>query len=124
MKYMIIAKVDGRDYLTNVEANSMSAAEHIILDHGICGKHEYGVDAAQAFDAKAMKTDCFIACAMIAEPISMLDLFGVIERHNENIREKDAAEEIIRKNEKLLAEMKAKMVEIEEEIAKAKKKIA
>lgn len=124
MKYMIIARVDGLDYLTNVEADSMSNAEHMILDRAICGKHEYGVDAAQAFDAKAMKTDCFIGSAMSAEPISSYELFEIIERHNENIREKDAAEETIRKNEKLLTEMRSKIAEIENEIAQAKKKIA
>lgn len=124
MTYMIIVKVAGRDYLTNVEADSASAAEHMILDHAICGKHEYGVDAAQAFDAKMMKTDCFIGCAMSAEPIGYLALCDIIDRNNARIQKNDAAEELILKNEKILAEMKVKMAEIENEIAQAKKKIA
>lgn len=123
MKYMVIAKVAGVEYLTKVESDSMTGAECKIMSRGICGKYEYGVDAALAFDAKTMKTDTFIGAALCATPIDFLDLMDIIERHNENIKEKEAAKELIQKHEKTLADMKAKMAEIEEEIAEAKKKI-
>ena len=87
MKYMVISKVDGQEYLTSIEAHSAYLAEHMILDKGIIGVHEYGVDDAQAFDAKAMKTDFFISATSHAISIDKKALFEIIERHNESIRE-------------------------------------
>ena len=40
--FYIIARVDGMDYLTKVSAETALSAEHMILDAGICGKHEFG----------------------------------------------------------------------------------
>lgn len=124
MKYIVIARVANREYLTKVEAESLLSAEHLIIDNGVCTKFGYGVDGACAYDAKTMKTDSFIGSALGAEPIAYLDLVDIIRRHNENLKEKVAAEETIRKNKKLLAEMWDKIAELENEIAEAKEKIA
>ena len=124
MMYMVISKVAGREYLTGVEAYSAYLAEHMILDKGIRGRHEYGVDDAQAFDEKAMKTDFFINATLHAISINKKELFEIIERHNKSIREKDAAEENIEKNEKLLFDLKAKVADLEHEICEAKKNIS
>ena len=85
MKYIVIARVADKDYLTKVEAESLLGAEHAILDKAVCTKFGYGVDAAMAYDSKTMKTDCFVGSAMSAEPIGYLDLLDIIERHNENL---------------------------------------
>ena len=122
MMYMVLSKVAGQDYLSRVEAHSAYIAEHMILDKGTRGRHAYGVDDAQAFDEKAMKTDFFINATLHAIQISKNSLFEIIERHNENIREKDVIEESILNNEKLLAELKAKVADLEQEIAEDKKK--
>lgn len=110
MKYIVIARVANKEYLTKVEAETLLAAEHLILDEAVCTKFGYGVDAAMAYDNKSMKTDCFIGNALSAEPISYIDLVNIIHRHNEYLKEKVAAENRIIEIEK---QMKALATELE-----------
>lgn len=113
MKYIVIARVANKEYLTKVEAQSLLSAEHLILDQGICTKFGYGVDGACAYDNKTMKTDSFIGSALSAEPIGYLDLVDIIRRHNENLKEKVAAHdriiEIKKQMKTLAAELEAAM---------------
>ena len=111
--YMIIAQVDGIDYLTKIKADSNSAAEHRILDMGVCGKHTYGVPYCTAYDEKAMQTDCFIYSALQAKPVSMNELCEIIRQQNASIREKDAAEDRI-------IEIEKQIRDLSEELKKAK----
>lgn len=92
-KYMVIARVNGVDYLTRVKANSNLQAEHIILDEGICGRHEYGVEACTAYNSVDMKTDFFIASALNADRMVDLNtLFDIIDKNNDRIRRADQRE--------------------------------
>ena len=93
--FMVIAKVNGVEYLTNVTADSAYGAEHAVLDLGICGKHDYTVTACMAFDVKAMQFETFRCSAITAVPISFDDLRIVIDNRNAEIQQKDYAEERI-----------------------------
>ena len=117
MKYMVIAKVRNSWYMTKVEASNQCGAEHFILDMGICGHHEYGVEAATAYDAKAMKTDSFIGMALSANPVSLVELAEIIEANNARIKAKDEAEDRIREIEK-------QMKTLAEELEAAKRILA
>lgn len=117
MKYMVIVKIINDLYMTKVEASSLCNAEHKILDMGICGRHEYGVNGATAYDAKAMKTDAFIGMAMVADPVSLEELAEIIEANNVRIKAKDDAEDRIREIEK-------QMKKLAEELEAAKRIIA
>ena len=114
MKFIVIARVANKDYLTKVEAGSLLGAEHKILDEGVCTKFGYGVDAAMAYDSKSMKTDCFIGNVLSAEPISYLDLLDIIHRHNDNLKEEAAAHDRI-------IEIEKQMKQLAEELEAAKK---
>lgn len=107
-KFMIIAKVNGIDYLTKVEAETAAVAEHKILDLSYCGKHDYGVTACMAYDADAMKTDTFICNAIHAEPVSVEALVTIIDKRNRRIQKLDEAEN-------RLAEIEKQMKALEEE---------
>ena len=111
MKYIVIASVANDKYMVNIEAHSLSSAEHMILDLGICGRHEYGVEGATAFDAKGMKTDTFVGMAMTAETISMEELCKIVDAQNARIKAKDEAEDKIHEIEK---QMKKLSEELEE----------
>jgi hypothetical protein len=117
MKYMVIASVDTKEYLVSIEASSLINAEHLILDLGICGRHEYGVEGATAFDAKGMKTDTFISWAMRAETISMEELARIVEARNARIRAQDEAENRIH-------EIEEQMKRLSEELEAARKVLA
>ena len=111
MKYIVIAKVADKEYLTLVESQSLLSAEHKILDEGVATRFGYGVNAAMAYDAESMRTECFIGSALSAEPISYIDLVDIIHRHNETLKEKVAAHnrivEIERQMKKLGEELDA-----------------
>ena len=109
--YMIIATVNGVDYLTKVSAESESSAEHAILDLGVCGKHDYSVTACMAYDAKSMKTDTFVYNALNALPLGFNALVELIEQRNAQILSKDAAEEKIRDIEKQMKELQMQLNE-------------
>lgn len=109
---MVIARVNGIDYLAKVIAQSEYGAEHLVLDKGICGKHSYGVENCVAYDEEAMKTDTFIWNALNANPIGYDDLLKTIEKRNEEIIKRDEAENRMREIEK---QMKA----LQEEYNKA-----
>ena len=116
--YMIIATVNGVDYLTRVNAESESGAEHTILDLSVCGKHDYRVTASMAYDDKAMKTDTFIYNALNALPIGFNALTALIEKRNPKILEKDAAEERIRAIEKQMVDLQKQLDEAKTILAK------
>ena len=99
-KYMVVAKVAGKNWMVGVDANSVCAAEHMILDAGVCGRHEYAVEAAQAFGSDDMKTDYFVTCALLANTTSFDEIMKLINERNKQIVAKDEAEDLIRNNEK------------------------
>lgn len=116
--YMIIATVNGIDYLTKVNAESESSAEHMVLDLSVCGKHTYGVTACMAYGADAMKYDTFIYNAINANPVSFEMLKEIIEKRNAEILEKDAAEERIRAIEKQMKDLQKQLEEAKAILAK------
>ena len=103
--YMVIAQVNGRDFLTKVQANSMMGAEHVILDRGVCGKHTYGVTACTAYDESTMKYDTFYMNAIKAETIDFGMLVEIIEKRNAEIIAKDEAEKRIEEIEKQMKQL-------------------
>ena len=105
--YMVITRIGGNDYMVKVQAESLCSAEHQILDMGICGRHEYGVDGAQAFGAEEMKTGCFIQMALTSETISMDELETIISERNARIKAKDRIREIEKQMKKLAEELEA-----------------
>lgn len=107
--FMVIVNVNGIDYLTNLAAQSALEAEHAFLDEAICGRHEYGVSAAMAYDTKMMKTDTFIGASIHSITVTPTRLLDIIEQNNERIKARDAAEDLIAKNRKLIAELQAQM---------------
>ena len=119
--FYIIARVKEMDYLTKVSAETALSAEHMILDAGICGKHEFGCDACMAYDANAMKTDAFIGDALHAEPISLCELMENIEKNNDRIKAKDDAENAYILKQKMVEEIRRQMEIAEKELIEAKK---
>ena len=115
--YMIIATVNGIDYLTKLKADSESTAEHAVLNLSICAKHTYGVTACMAYDDETMKYDTYIYRALAAKVVSLDELKEIIEKRNAELREKDAAEERI-------AHIEKQMKELTEELAKAREILA
>ena len=116
--FMIIATVNNNDYLTKVHAESESAAEHMILDLSVCGRHTYGVTACMAYDSDAMKYDQFRYSAISANPVSFEALKEIIEKRNAEILEKDAAEEAIKRIEKQMKELQNQLAEAKAILAK------
>lgn len=116
--HIVIALIAGTYYMTNLKAESVSAAEHAILDKGICGRHEYTVDACMAFDEKTIKTDAFVGCATSSIAISCNDLVEIIERRNNLIRARDAAEDRVHEIEKQMKALAAEMKDLKELLSK------
>lgn len=112
--YMIIARVNGIDYLTKVQAETAGGAEHKILDEGYFWHHEYSVEACMAFDAKAMKTDTFIYSAISATPIGLEALILTIQIRNKQLQKLDEAARRIREIDKQLKALEAEKVELED----------
>lgn len=103
-RYMIIAKINGKDFLCSVDATSAYAAEHMVLDLGICGKHKYGVEACMAYDAEAAKTDAFIGAMLYANTVSWAEIVDIIDERNAEIHASDEAEARIAEIDKLIEE--------------------
>ena len=117
-EFMIIARVHNADFLTKVTAESESAAEHKVLDLSYCGRHAYGVEACMAYDADAMKTDCFIGAALGAKPVSNKELREIIEARNAELREKDEAESRIEQIEKQMKQLQKELEQAKATLAK------
>lgn len=117
MEYIVIASVNNTSYMVRSNADSHSGAEHKILDLSYCGLHEYGVQGAQAFDKKDMKTDHFISMALKSVTVSITELVEIIDRRNRQIEIRDMAE-------KKVWELEAKMKKLDEELANARRILA
>lgn len=91
--YMVIARVNNVDYLTRLDANSLSEAERMVLDNGICGRHEYGVTSCIAYNRDTMKCDCFIVAALNVDRMVDYDkLLDIIDKNNDRIIRADRRE--------------------------------
>lgn len=111
-RFMVVAKVGKEDFLVRVMADSAYAAEHLVLDQSYCGRHEYGVDACQAFDAEGIKTETFQWKALGSETVSFVELTATIKERNEEIKKADEREELIREIER----KKKEVEEMEEKL--------
>ena len=117
--FMVIARVDGADYLSKVQAETNAGAEHKVLDLGVCGKHDYGVQYCTSYDAEAMKTDTFIGSALAALPIGFNALSELIKQNNERILAKDKAEADVERIQKQMQELEKQMTELKNQMAEA-----
>lgn len=113
--FMIICTVKGNDYLTQVYAESESGAEHKVLDLSYSGRHTYGVTNCMAYDADAMKTDCFVYTALQATPITFENLKEVIKDRNREIAAADEKEAKIEALEKQMKALQAQLDKCKEE---------
>ena len=111
-KYIVIATVDDKDYMVKLEADSLSAAEHKILDQSVCGKHTYGVTACQSYGLKEMQNDHFASRALFAETVSVDELSVIIKKRNEEIKRQDKRED----DERRLAKLGEKIAELSREL--------
>lgn len=109
--FYVIATVRNQNYLTQVYSETNGGAEHKVLDLGVCGRREYSVRSAQAFDGEAMKTDTFIGMALDASPIRFEDLAQIIAVENDRIIKKD---ECAGKIERMTAEIEQLTKELED----------
>ena len=116
--FMIIATVNGIDYLTKVSAETESGAEHAVLDLSVCGRRTYGVTACMAYGTDSMKYDTFIYGAINANPVSFDELKTIIEKRNSEIREHDAAEERVAAIEKQMKDLQKQLEEAKAILAK------
>lgn len=103
-RYIVIAKINGKDFLCSVDATSAYAAEHMILDLGICGKHKYGVEACMAYDKETVKTDTFVGAMLSANTVSWAEIVDIIDERNAEIHSSDEAEARIVEINKLIEE--------------------
>lgn len=110
-KYMVIAKVNGTDYLTRVNAASEIIAEHLILDWGRCSKFGYGVEACMAYNFEAMQTETFRGHALNAEPVSFSELKTIVAERNAELIMKEQAESEIEKIEKEINRLTERLAE-------------
>ena len=111
MNIIVIAKVHGISYLTKVYEVSLIAAEHMILDMGICGRHTNGVEGCIAFDSDGMKTDTFIGEVLHSTPVELERLKEIIAKRNEEIMKKDVAETKVAELEKAIERMTEELEE-------------
>ena len=121
MMMYVVARVSGKTYLVKVDAETMGGAESQVLSKAVCGIDEYGIEAAQAFDAKSMKTDTFIWMALEAEPITMKDFDILVEKRNEEVLARKAAYEKLWEREKELRDLTDRVEQAKREIEEARK---
>ncbi len=122
MMMYVVTRVSGKAYLVKVDAETMGGAENQILEKAVCGVlGEYSIEAAQAFDDKAMKTDTFIWMALEAEPITMKDFDEIVEKRNEEVLARKAAYEKLWEREKEMRDLMERVDQAKREIEDAKK---
>lgn len=115
-KYVVVASVAHRLYATTLEARSLYDAEHRILDHGICWRDAYGVEAAMAFEIADLKSDVFIGMMQGAEMIGLDLLYEIIAKNNHRIhalmRATDRVNRLEKEIRKLTEEQKQARTEL------------
>lgn len=111
--FAVFATVNDKRYFTKVFAKSALGAEHKILDMGICGRHEYGVQSCIAFDESGMKTDTAVAMLFNSELININELAQIIEARNKAIKASDEAEDRVDEIKKELKRLQAELKEAE-----------
>lgn len=86
--YMVITNVDGKEYITKVEATSMLDAEMSVRLLGQAVGDTHSVDTAFAYDADLMRTSNFVKRAPRCETVSMKELQSIIEKCTRDIMER------------------------------------
>jgi ABC-type transport system involved in cytochrome bd biosynthesis fused ATPase/permease subunit len=111
--YIVISTVDTKDYVTMVPANSLSEAEHKILDLSITTSHGYAVTACMAFDLTAVRYGSDTLAGMIENTLaaSFEEISAIIEKVNNELRKKVEAE---KKVNEITRRMKALQTELDE----------
>ena len=113
-QYIIITIVGAKNeiqYTTKVNARSALQAEHMVLDEAYVGKHESTVKMCQAFDADGAASEDFIRALMRSEMVSVQELFAIIKDANEEMRQRDNAEETVARCERQIAQLQKQIEE-------------
>ncbi len=102
MKYLVVVN---QMYIVAVNANSALEAEHMILNN------MDGIQGAQAFDQKSVRTETFAGYMMSCETVSFSELQQISRRYTEaceemgkKLEEKKLAELEVERLKKLLEE--------------------
>lgn len=74
MKYLVVVN---QKYIVSIEANSACSAEHKILDN------MDGIEGAQAFDNKAIKTETFQWYMQNCETVSYNEMLQISQKYTE-----------------------------------------
>lgn len=90
--YVIVKLCNSYEYVLTVDAESNAGAEHIILDKGYCGIHDYTVQAAQAFALSELNTDCFTTALRFCRTTTLNEITSIINSLNLVMKEKDTKE--------------------------------
>lgn len=122
--FYIFVRVNGRMYLSKVQACSAAAAEHMALDRGVCGIHEYGCDACTAYGEEAMFYDGFGGMCLHADPVSFEALCELIDENNARIQRRDAAQEKKWKKQREVEHLRAHLDKAEQELREAENALA
>ena len=102
---IMMVMVNGK-YMVQVEAETLLQAEHKLLDEE---PFRHGINAAQAFGKKEMKTEFFYDCLQSCTVISLAELSIKCNRVRHEIEEELEKVE----NERRALEQKIKAIELE-----------
>ena len=107
MKYLVVVN---QKYIVSVESTSAGGAEHVILDN------MDGIEGAQAFDSKAIKTETFEWYMENCETVSYETLRQISQEYTDKCREMgDRMQEVKRANAEM-EELQRKMEALQNEI--------
>lgn len=93
MKYMVIVKINGKSFLTNVDAETAGGAEHKIERLGFVYKTNKVFDKIQAFSLDEIGTEYFGYLAALSQLVSFEELARRINAANKiNMNQKEIDE--------------------------------
>ena len=107
--FAVIARVAGKMYMVEVAALSGCAAEHVLLNLSVCGRHAYGVEGSQAFCPSEQCTDTFKGMSAHAQAVSMEVFAAIVAERNAQIIRADRYEDELREKTARIAKLRAEV---------------
>lgn len=107
MKYMVIVKINGKSFLTSIDAETAGGAEYAIEKMGFVYKTNYIFEKIQAFGMDEIGTEHFGYLASISKTVSLEELVARIDAANQINRNQKKIDEVDTMIEKLKAEREA-----------------
>ena len=119
MKYMVIVKINGKSFLTNVDAETAGGAEYKIEKLGYIYKFNKIFDKIQAFGIDEISTEYFGYLAGLSTTVSFEELVERINAANKINANKKQIDEI----DAMIENLKAKREALEKECFAASDRI-